>query len=51
MGVENDTGWILLSGMLVFFMQAGFALLEAGAVRRKNAQNIEVFINLWGCWN
>ena len=27
-------------GVLVFFMQAGFTLLEAGAVRRKNALNI-----------
>jgi len=27
-------------GFLVFFMQAGFAMLEVGAVRSKNAQNI-----------
>jgi Amt family ammonium transporter len=33
-------GWLLiLAGALVFFMQAGFAMLCAGSVRRKNAQN------------
>lgn len=32
--------WLLiLCGSLVFFMQAGFAMLCAGSVRRKNAQN------------
>lgn len=30
---------IVLSGALVFFMQAGFAMLCAGSVRRKNTQN------------
>lgn len=30
---------LVLSGALVFFMQAGFAMLCAGSVRRKNAQN------------
>lgn len=30
---------LLLSGALVFFMQAGFAMLCAGSVRRKNARN------------
>ncbi|HLX62903.1 MAG TPA: ammonium transporter [Planctomycetota bacterium] len=29
--------WTLLCGFLVFFMQAGFALLETGFTRRKNA--------------
>jgi Amt family ammonium transporter len=29
--------WTLIAGFLVFFMQAGFALLEAGATRAKNA--------------
>lgn len=37
---ELNTGWILMSAMLVFFMQAGFAMLEVGSVRSKNAQNI-----------
>jgi len=35
-----DTAWILVSAFLVFFMQAGFAMLEMGTVRSKNAQNI-----------
>eukprot|EP00929_Paragymnodinium_shiwhaense_P048993 TRINITY_DN24733_c0_g1_i2.p1 TRINITY_DN24733_c0_g1~~TRINITY_DN24733_c0_g1_i2.p1 ORF type:complete len:465 (+),score=103.22 TRINITY_DN24733_c0_g1_i2:93-1487(+) len=35
-----DTIWMLLAGLLVFFMHAGFSLLEAGCVRFKNAQNI-----------
>lgn len=38
-------GWVLLSGYLVFFMQAGFAMLCAGAVRAKNAKNI-ILLNL-----
>ncbi len=35
-----DTMWILLAAMLVFFMQAGFGMVEAGMVRTKNAANI-----------
>merc|ERR1719316_1590810 len=35
-----DAIWMLLAGLLVFFMHAGFSLLEAGSVRFKNAQNI-----------
>jgi len=35
-----DTIWMLLASALVFFMHAGFSLLEAGSVRKKNAQNI-----------
>jgi len=31
---------MLISGVLVFFMQSGFALLESGTVRFKNNQNI-----------
>lgn len=31
--------YICDSGALVFFMQAGFAMLCAGSVRRKNTQN------------
>jgi Amt family ammonium transporter len=29
--------WVLMAGFLVFFMQAGFAMLEVGFVRAKNA--------------
>ncbi len=32
--------WTLIAGFLVFFMQAGFALLEAGLTRAKNTANI-----------
>ena len=35
-----DTGWLLIAAFLVFFMQAGFAMLEAGFVRSKNVANI-----------
>ncbi|KAL9653773.1 hypothetical protein ABK040_012834 [Willaertia magna] len=39
-GSELDTGWTLINGALVMFMQAGFAFLEAGSVRSKNVANI-----------
>jgi ammonium transporter, Amt family len=35
-----NTLWVLVAAMLVFFMQAGFALLEAGVTRAKNTTNI-----------
>lgn len=35
-----DTIWTLLGAALVFFMQAGFAMVEAGLTRAKNAGNI-----------
>lgn len=35
-----NTVWMLLAAMLVFFMQPGFALLEAGFTRTKNTANI-----------
>ncbi|MDI3508283.1 MAG: ammonium transporter, Amt family [Clostridiales bacterium] len=38
--VAIDTIWTLLAGFLVFFMQAGFAMVEAGMTRAKNAANI-----------
>jgi len=40
--IEGDMGmlWMLLSGILVFFMQAGFTLVESGMTRSKNAVNI-----------
>jgi Amt family ammonium transporter len=34
-----DTTWILVAGFLVFFMQAGFAILEAGLVRQTGVVN------------
>ncbi len=35
-----STLWILLCAFLVFFMQAGFGMVEAGLIRAKNAANI-----------
>ena len=32
--------WLVLTGALVFFMQAGFAFVETGLTRAKNATNI-----------
>ncbi|MDR3321787.1 MAG: ammonium transporter, partial [Synergistaceae bacterium] len=36
----TDTIWVLLGAILVFFMQAGFAMVETGFTRAKNAGNI-----------
>ena len=36
--IENI--WLLLAGALVFFMNAGFALLEAGLCRERNSINV-----------
>ena len=38
--------WVLVVTFLIFFMQPGFALLEAGQVRAKNAGNV-VMKNMW----
>lgn len=38
--IAIDTMWILLAAFLVFLMQAGFAMLETGLTRAKNAANI-----------
>ncbi len=38
--VAIDTLWVLLATALVFFMQAGFAMVETGFTRAKNAGNI-----------
>jgi len=35
-----DTIWVVLAGMLVFFMNLGFATLESGMCRSKNTVNI-----------
>jgi Amt family ammonium transporter len=40
MQVVANTVWTLIAGMLVFWMNAGFASLEAGLCRRKNAVHI-----------
>lgn len=36
----NSVAWVLISAALVYFMQAGFALCEAGLTRAKNTGNI-----------
>jgi len=38
--IAIDTVWTLIAAFLVFFMQAGFAMVEAGFTRAKNAGNI-----------
>lgn len=38
--IEVDTVWVITAAALVFFMQAGFALLESGMSRSKNAVNV-----------
>ena len=40
--IQKDMGalWITLAAILVFFMQAGFTLLEIGFTRSKNSGNI-----------
>jgi len=45
LGINNlasgiDTIWVLLCAALVFFMEGGFAFLEAGFIRAKNSMNI-----------
>ena len=35
-----STLWVLLAAFLVFFMQAGFGMVEAGLIRAKNASNV-----------
>lgn len=35
-----NTIWVLLGAALFFFMQAGFAMCEAGFTRSKNTGNI-----------
>ena len=35
-----DLMWVLICGVLVFFMQAGFTLLETGFARSKNTGNL-----------
>lgn len=37
---DMDVSYLVICGALVFFMQAGFAMLEAGIVQSKNVTNI-----------
>ena len=51
-----DLLWVLIAGILVFFMQAGFTLLESGFTRAKNMANIamknivDIFIGAISFW-
>lgn len=38
--ITMDTIWVLVTGMLVFFMNLGFACVESGMCRAKNCTNI-----------
>ncbi|HEY8368875.1 MAG TPA: ammonium transporter [Thermodesulfobacteriota bacterium] len=38
--VARDTVWVVICGILVFFMNAGFGMLETGLTRSKNSVNI-----------
>ena len=42
LGHALDIFFLLYAAALVFFMQAGFAMLCAGSVREKNVQNTMV---------
>lgn len=43
-----DIGWLVLAAFLAFVLQPGFAMLESGLVRTKNAADImtRIFMNL-----
>lgn len=45
--VSIDTTWVLLTGFLIFFMQTGFAMLEAGLIRQRGVVNalLENFVD------
>ena len=40
--IGTNFGWTLNTGYLVLFMQAGFALLTCGLVRKKNAAHLMI---------
>ena len=44
---ETFSVWFLIGAALVFWMQAGFAMVEAGFTRSKNTGNI-IMKNLMG---
>jgi ammonium transporter, Amt family len=54
--ISIDTGWVLLTGFLVFFMQLGFAILETGMIRQSSAVNgllenfLEAGVGAVGWW-
>ena len=59
--IAANTVWVVIAAVLVMFMQAGFAFLEAGLTRMKNAghiaaKNVLIFAlcaglsRSWGFW-
>lgn len=46
--VSADTIWVLIGAFLVFAMQPGFAMVETGFTRAKNAGNIVMKMS-WIC--
>jgi len=38
--LSGTTLWMTIAAFMVFLMQAGFLLIEAGAVRSKNSTNV-----------
>lgn len=46
--VSADTIWVLIGAFLVFSMQPGFAMVETGFTRAKNAGNIVMKMS-WIC--
>ncbi|MGF1451049.1 MAG: ammonium transporter [Opitutales bacterium] len=46
--LTGDILWLIIAGVLVFFMQAGFAMVETGMTRAKNSCNI-MMKNIMDC--
>lgn len=46
--IDLNTVWVVLTAAMIFFMEGGFALLEAGFVQSKNSMSIvmKVFVDL-----
>jgi Amt family ammonium transporter len=47
--IQIDTIWLFLGSVLVFWMQAGFAMVESGFSRAKNAANLMMKILMEFC--